>query len=274
MDSNSLFSPEFFFRLALFGAALVIVGVILEAAELIVKFGHKQKHRKWVGEVFGKSYRRRITSLVKFIHPRILPFEAVGFGLLFAGLAIELAGSFEAERLQSMENLGLQKKVEVLRAANDKLEEAAKDRIISNVQSNLFILLVKDLPKIPIKVIVGIEDYETDRYARQIHQLLDAAVYGGNQEDIIRLPGGLVLDSPTAFGQFSTNALAFIVHGPHNGIFIYTGNRTNDPAMNAMQKLDKVKDAFSQIGLNGIYTADETLVKPGEVGIIVPLKKH
>src|ERR1035438_6790274 len=78
MDSNISFSSEFFFRLALFGAALVIVGVILEAAELMVKIGRKQKHRKWIGEVFGKSYRRKFAFLVTFIHPRILPFEAIG----------------------------------------------------------------------------------------------------------------------------------------------------------------------------------------------------
>jgi hypothetical protein len=178
--------------------------------------------------------------------------------------------------LQSKENLVLQNRVEVLRAANDKFEAAAKDRIISNVQSNLFMLLVKDLPKTPINVIVGVEDNETDRYARQIRQLLNVAGYGGNQDDIIRQPGGLVLENPAAFGQFSSNALAFLVHGrPDNGLFIYTGiELTNDPAMYAMQKLNKVKDAFSQIGLNGVFVGDEALVKPGEVGIIVPMKNH
>lgn len=243
---------------------------------MFVKIGRQRKYRKWFGDRFGTERRRRVALLVKLIKPRILPFEAIGFALLFIGLAIELFGSFEAERQQSKVNLVLEKRVEVLREANDKLEAAAKDRTISNVQSNLFMLLVKDLPKIPIKVVVGVEDNETDRYARQIRQLLDAAGYGGgNQEEIIRQPGGLVLENPVQIGQFSSNALAFLVHGTAgDGLFIYSIERTNDPAMYAMQKLNKVKDAFSQIGLNGVFVEDDVLVKQGEVGIIVPLKNH
>jgi len=67
--------------------------------------------------------------MVKFLHTRILPFETIGFSLLFIGLAIELGGSFSSEVLQSKENAELEStnvqlslRVEELRKANDDLE--------------------------------------------------------------------------------------------------------------------------------------------------------
>ena len=158
MESNNSFWPEFFSDMAVVGATIVIVGIIIEGAELFVKIWRKRKYRKWVDERFCRQRRRRITWLFKYVKPRILPFEAVGFAILLIGLAIELFGSFEAERQQSKVNLALQGRIEGLRAANDKLEAAAKDRTISNVQSNFFMALTRDLPKTDIKVVIGLYD--------------------------------------------------------------------------------------------------------------------
>jgi hypothetical protein len=276
MDSNSSFSSEFFFGLALFGAALVIIGVLLEAAELIVKLGSNVKYGKWVSRVFGKKYRLKIALLAKFLHPRILPFEAIGFGLLFIGLAIELIGSFVAERLQSKENLVLQNRVEVLRKANDELEAAARDRTISEVQSNLFMVLTKDLPKTDIKVTVGLCDYETQRYAQQIRTMLTAAGYGKNGEKIVTQGGGMIIEPPEHLGAFSSNDLAFVVFGdPAAPVFYYSSEIwSNNPELGPPMILGKVQSAFATIGIVGAIMSDNKLVNRGEVCVFVPLKKH
>ena len=66
---------------------VVVVGIVLEGAELIVKFGRKRKYRIWIGNIFRKERRRRLVSWVNFIKPRILPFEAIGFSMIVAGLS-------------------------------------------------------------------------------------------------------------------------------------------------------------------------------------------
>ena len=65
------------------GAASVFIGAVFEGAELIVKLGRKKKYRK----LFGKDKRREIVSCIKFLKPRILPFEAIGFAMMVLGLA-------------------------------------------------------------------------------------------------------------------------------------------------------------------------------------------
>jgi len=156
------------------------------------------------------------------------------------------------------------------------LEDRAKDRTISDVQSNLFILLTKDLPKAPIKVFVGVEDNETDRYAQKIRLMLCASGYG--TDDIIRMPGGLILDRPEALGLFSSNSVAFFVYGdPKHGVFIYSGDfgyATDNEAVYSIQKLERARRALAKIGLIGDYVPDNTFMKPGDIGIFVPLKNH
>jgi len=159
-----------------------------------------------------------------------------------------------------------------------ELEAAAKDRTISDVQSNLFMVLTRDLPKTDIKVIVGLYDYETDGYAKQIRSLLNKAGYGSPDEKIIYSPGGIVMENTEGSRlMFSTNALAFISHGP-TGLppgFIPLGSGfTNNPEWYALQKFWHAKEAFAQINLGGIYFCDNSLMQTSEVGILVPPKKH
>jgi hypothetical protein len=269
MDSISPSWAEFFFRLSLFGALLVILGVILEGAELIVKNGRKQKIRKWLGDIFGNSRRRFVVWLVRFLHPRILRFESIGFGVLVIGLAIELFGSFVADALHEQQ-------VEVLRKANDELEAAARDRTISEVQSNLFMVLTKDFPKTDIKVTVGLCDYETQRYAQQIRTMLSAAGYGKNGEKVVTQGGGMMIDPPEHLGAFSSNDLAFVVFGePAAPVFYYSSEIwSNNPEFGPPMILGKVKSAFAKIGIVGAVMSDNNLVNRGEACVFVPLKKH
>jgi len=288
---------NFFSSLAIFGCLVVFVGVFGESAEFIVKWGRKRRFRKRLNE----TNRRRLVGFVKVIRPKLLPIETGFFAVLVIGLAIEILGSFAAERMQSKANSELMAtnilislQIEQFRSTNFvlqakvlNLEAAAKDRTITDVQSNLFMILIKDYPQTPIKVFVGVEDYETDMYARKIRQMLDAAGYGDNGGDIIRIPGGIVTGPISAQGQFSSNAIAFITYGNTNKMFfmpmsippngtkpVISSGLTNDVDMFHKGILGCVGWAFSKIDLNGMYILNDTLLKPGEVGIVVPLKNH
>src|SRR5689334_19033905 len=96
---NNSASLALFSSLAVAGAIAVIVGVILEGAELFCKWGSRRKFRMWVGEIFSKSRRRAIVACVWYVKPRLLPFESIGFAVLVIGLAVELLGSLTAERI-------------------------------------------------------------------------------------------------------------------------------------------------------------------------------
>ena len=184
MLSNASSLILFFSLLGYFGAVMVIIGVVLEAAELIVKWGGKKKFRKWVGDVFLKSRRRKVVWCVKHIKPRILPYETLGFVLLFFGLAIELIGSGTAERIQSRENASLEAtnmlislRVEELRESNDELESKMHWRKITPEQIKDFIFLTEKLPKFPVKIMVQYGNNEAFQFASQIRLMLDAAGY-------------------------------------------------------------------------------------------------
>lgn len=96
---------DFFSYLAYVGCLLVVIGVVLEEAELLTKFRHELKCRKWVVEVLGKDRRTKLILFGNYVKPKLYwPFEVLGFGVLVIGLGVELLGSFSAERLQSDKN--------------------------------------------------------------------------------------------------------------------------------------------------------------------------
>lgn len=170
----------------------------------------------------------------------------------------------------------------------NELEEAAnndtnKERTISDEQVELFISLLKDYPKIPIKVFVNPEDVESVKYARKIRHLLDSAGYRGGLMPV----GGDI--------YITTNSVKFSPALPHTLVYfalpekkfgwvipistpfdsikpVISSGLTNDPGIFAIGSLDCVKWAFSGIGLNGFYTSSTNLLQYGEVGIFVPRK--
>lgn len=175
-----------------------------------------------------------------------------------------------------------------VRSMSSELDALSRDRTITEAHSNLFMLLIKDYPKTPIKVFVGIGDYEADKYARKIRQLLDAAGYVDNGEAVIRIPGVLVTaPTITEQSQFSTNAIAFVMFGKATNWIdtvipisqfgekpVISPGLTNDVNMLNRGILGCVKWGFSKIEMDGIYLWDDTFMKPGEVGILVPPKNH
>jgi hypothetical protein len=192
MLSNASSLILFFSLLGYFGAVMVIIGVVLEAAELIVKWGGKRKFRKWIGDAFLKSRRRKVVWCVKYIKPRILPYETLGFVLLFIGLAIELIGSGTAERIQSKENASLEAtnmlislRIEELRKANDELETKSRWREITQKQKENFIKSTKNVRKFGIRVRYGTHDAEVQSFGVMIMEMLNSA--GFNETNVAPL---------------------------------------------------------------------------------------
>jgi hypothetical protein len=77
----------------------------LESLELIAKWGKKGKFRKCWDERLNPSILKAVR---KYVRPRILPFETIGFGLLIIGLGLEYLGGKGAELVQLKENAGLE----------------------------------------------------------------------------------------------------------------------------------------------------------------------
>src|SRR5437762_12534462 len=109
-DPDSSAAIAFWELIAECGFILVIFGVVIEGSELLVKWGKKKRFRKR----FNEAIRRRLVFTVKFLRPRILPFETIGFLVLVIGLSVEFIGSSFATRLQGKENATLKKRASQL----------------------------------------------------------------------------------------------------------------------------------------------------------------
>src|SRR5258706_15338098 len=93
--------------LAAFGFLLVIIGVVLERAELIVKWGEREGFRKWIGKRIGASNERGLASIVREVIPHVLWVETLGFAILVSGLAVGFTMQSVTMALQGKENARL-----------------------------------------------------------------------------------------------------------------------------------------------------------------------
>jgi hypothetical protein len=154
-----------------------------------------------------------------------------------------------------------------------KANGGKKERTILDEQINLFINLLKDYPKTPIKVFVNSNDDEAVGYAEKIRELLDAAKYGGEAAGIIKSSNILLTGTNGVPLQPASNMLAFaaVPNVKNGGLFIPQNPifYTNSPAFYAVGILNQVKWAFSGIGIGGFIFTDNTNLTAGEAGIIV-----
>jgi hypothetical protein len=296
MTSNDSTWLNFFAAMGWFGAGLVIIGVVLESAELIVKLGRKSAYRKWVGDVFGKDRRKMVVASIKYIHPRILPFEAVGFALLFIGLAIELVGSSTAEIVQSKENAELQAtnvlislRVEQLRASNDALEAKQNPRTIDFSKKFRFIDLVKDLKKFPLKIVIGQADNETANFAAGVQDLFQSAGFITNT--IIHVPDAIIQPSAQFLGYGHVVHAMIALYCSTNGEFHGTrgfmlGTNTmtiefmkdlKDPDWPLFDVVNKLNESAIDTDImdgRTILLNGNPVFQPGEFGIYIPQKSY
>jgi hypothetical protein len=278
------------------GFKLVIIGVIGEVLAAIVEF---------ISEKFFQKFFEKWK-------PRLRLIEIISVGVLIFGLAMEYKGHKEEthildldnatlnakagdaiERAANIEsnNVALSLKVEELRSANITLELKLQPRRITAQQRDKFIELLKDSPKCPVKIIVGREDDETETFARQIRETLDAAGYGtGKDDDITRLPylssaspiGG-VMDAPIEISFFGTNAEpinAESINWP--GLKVIFDKTTKKVIVAALPNdvngvPGLIINAFGKIGINpGVESNAASTssfdLKPGEWCIFIPQK--
>jgi hypothetical protein len=167
----------------------------------------------------------------------------------------------------------------VLKERVFELEAKIQPRIITPEQETNFIGLLKGIPSTPIRVFTGTADVETDKYAKQIRILLDAAGFTNN-EDVVQLGSGYLTrqnymnplpDFDIELMEYGTNMFS---SGPFSapGFFITPSGLPvvvgHDP--NAI--LSAVKIIFEKIGVKTDIMYDNYCLKPGEVGIFVPEK--
>ena len=149
------------------------------ASIIIVAFGvwgeFWAEHRKFPGkpeglaEMFGgEQWKERREKWVK-------KWTRNFWRVLLFGLVIELVSFGFVMRLSG-------RQIESLRKANLELQAKLKPRIITFEQRDKFLSIVKEWPKSPVEVFIGIPTERNFPYARHIRQLLDAGGYGVTNE--------------------------------------------------------------------------------------------
>lgn len=127
--------------LADLGCFLVIVGIVGESAELLVKWGKKKRFRDGFSLRFDEKNRRKLVLLIKVIKPKILPVETVFVGMVVTGLAIEFLGTHKANGILYKNNsdlvatntiISLQVAVLNKEAADERSKAVALEQQIQN----------------------------------------------------------------------------------------------------------------------------------------------
>ena len=225
-------------------------------------------------------------SSVKYIKPRILPIETVGFTMLVFGLAVELLGGFAAGRMQSKENSELETtnkllslQIEELHSNNLVLQLKLQPRTITVQQITNFISLTRTMVHFPIRVGIGPNSEEPFNYALQIRDMLNKANFTPPDSDTNSLNYffGVGID-PTAitwttdrndtnwpdvcFASDDTNAVSLGKQGLTAVLKHFSGlQRPLTPYENSEMEFEVIPFVFRQIGIQGFY-----LYKPDWVG--------
>jgi hypothetical protein len=139
---------------------------------------------------------------------------------------------------------------------------------------------------IHIDVLVGVEDSETDSYARDIRNMLDVAGFGIDGDGIIRM--GPVIVTRTAknpfslIPRFSQFGVAFQYCEKDNILAVPPLNiPTNVPIETIIDGLPeklatftKVGAVFSKINIEPVFMPNCDILKPGECAVFAPQKNH
>ncbi|MGD1019993.1 MAG: hypothetical protein ABSA12_11840 [Verrucomicrobiia bacterium] len=140
----------------------------------------------WLDVVFTLSVLIGVSLEVEWIQKRLtperssdlLPVSLRGTKLKKRGevlLILGLAGELACLPIGLWETSKVSERVEGLRKANDELRANQKPRRITDKQIRDFIFLTEKVPKIPIRVRLGLMDWETHSYATRFREMLDRA---------------------------------------------------------------------------------------------------
>jgi hypothetical protein len=270
-----------------FGFIMVIVGVVGEGIELVVEWGERRK---------GKAIAPK--------KPRwLLPVETFSFAILVIGLAMEFLGSHNAMRIADAENVRLNGLASAAneRAANTEsnnlvlqakvlqLENKLRTQVrqITPTDNDEFIAFLRNCQhKKPVKVFVEKtifeSDFETRNYTHQIRGMLDAAGYGGKDNDIIKLENFSLIFQVGYTNR--ENPFFIVVYGKQGNVEWRGLKITVDenqmrtvlqPTSEDESCLGDINAAFSKIGLVPDITirTDWNFVKTnGDWAIFIPAK--
>ena len=107
------------------GTVLVLIGVVSEGAEILIKISKVSRARRWIEREGSRRWLFSFLWLTRKLHPIMLWIEGVGLGIVVVGLAIEWFGTSGAERIQSDKNAelvsantNLTLRIEELRSSN------------------------------------------------------------------------------------------------------------------------------------------------------------
>jgi hypothetical protein len=133
------------------GTVLVVIGVMSEGAEILIKISKRPSARGWIEKEGSRRLLFTLIWLTRRMHPIMLWIEGIGLGIVIAGLAIEWFGTNGANRIQSNENAelassntNLMLRIEELRSKNLALEKELQPRTITDEQRAIFKSLLSD----------------------------------------------------------------------------------------------------------------------------------
>jgi hypothetical protein len=221
-------------------------------------------------KVWTEERKERIKKLAEF------------FGIVAA--IVFLVALVSNRRTSALQDERISREIHSVQAAAtnalskvSEVVEGQKDRTITEGQSNLFMLLVKDYPKIPVRVFVGLEDPETYRYAHKIRLLLNSAGFNTkDNEEVKELGFAHAEDNDTnSFDvftfQYGTNREARYAFSP--GLALANGKSVRVET-NSFATFNDLNWAFGKIGVAPAFSEDDQILKSGEFGILVPMKNH
>lgn len=177
------------------------------------------------------------------------------------------------------------------------LRSAIPPRVISPIQRDTFIEVLIDpgnvSPKIPIKVVVGETDQETEDFARALRRLLNEAGYGIDNEEIVRGPRFKIGDSqgtndrriPSVIAIFSSDTAnvpppsvpnfgSVMMMNPTT-LSIARGDKSHPRVYRYTESPNDILYGISSVlTFVGIKTDPMSsyyrILKPGEVGFFIP----
>jgi len=201
-----------------------------------------------------------------------------------AGAAIERAALIESN------NVALSWQVEELRSNNIVLEARLLPRTITPQQETNFISLCANIPKMPIKILIGLEDNETESFAQDVRRALDAAGFECPDGGFIR-DQTLIMTRPLGVSNFDSELC--IATGDKNvvpkgrepvvvpGMIFLSKNAAGERVV-WTEGLDQigvvycVGDSFAKVGIPTTWLSQsaEKYLKTNEAAIYIPEKFH
>ena len=121
-DSELLSTFRFWTHLAEFGCVMVIIGIVGEGFELVVKWWKKRWFSVGFGNRLGNLSRVGVDWLIRRCRNRILEIETISLALVAAGLLIEIVSSHVAYGISDSQNDTLNKEAADARRESKRLQ--------------------------------------------------------------------------------------------------------------------------------------------------------